>query len=113
MLDADKILSADDITIEPINLEEWGGKAFIRVMSGTERDSWEVYAQKQINSDKVNMRARLAVICLCDDKGARIFKDNQTAELAKKSSIVLDRIYEAAVKLNKIGAADLEALEKN
>lgn len=110
---SDKILSADDIKIEPIDLDEWGVKAFIRVMNGTERDSWEVYAQKQLKADKVNMRARLAAICLCNAHGERIFKDEQTAELSQKSSIVLDRIYDAAIRLNKIGAADLEALEKN
>lgn len=113
MLKADDILAAEDLKIEPIDLPEWGGSAFIRVMNGTERDSWEVYAQKQMSSDRVNMRARLAVICLCDDKGERIFKDSQAADLAKKSSIALDRVYEAAVRLNRIGAADLEALEKN
>lgn len=114
MLNANDILNSNDSTLEKISIPEWGGDAFIRTMSGGERDSWEMYAAKQLEkTNNVNLRARLASLTLCDEKGNRLFKDDQVQALSKKSAKALDRVYEAAIKLNKLSDEDIEALEKN
>ena len=113
-LSAKDILESSDQNIEPISLPEWGGDAFIRTMSGTERDSWEMYASKQMEKvNNVNIRAKLASITLCDKEGKRLFGDGQVDALSKKSAKALNRVYEAALKLNKLSDEDIEQLEKN
>lgn len=112
-LTAAAILAAEDTSTKEISIPEWGGKVFIRTMNGQERDTWEVYAQAQMQSDTVNIRARLAAICLCDDTGKRLFTNADTVKLAEKSGAALDRIYEAAVRLNGLSGEEVERIEKN
>ncbi len=115
ILTASAILQAHDLVIEKIDLPEWGGTAFVREMSGFERDGWEVYAQREIEkkAGRVNMRAKLATLVLCDADGRRLFTDEQANELAKKSSAALDRIYEAAIKVNQLTQSDVKTIEGN
>jgi len=114
MLSSDDILAFNDSTIEAISIPEWGGDAFIRTMTGVERDSWEMYAAKQMDkTNNVNIRAKLACLSLCDEKGKRLFGDGQVDALSKKSAKPLNRVYEASLKLNKLSDDDIEALEKN
>lgn len=114
MLTAAEILALNDADIQKINIPEWGGDFYIRTMTGTERDTWEVYASGQLEKDAdINIRAMLAAITLCDEKGNRIFKANQAGELAKKSASALDRIYGKSSKLNKLSEQDLKDIEKN
>lgn len=112
-LDAAGILAAQDTLTDEITVPEWGGRVFIRSMTGTERDTWEVYAQGQMSAKVVTIRARLAAICLCDASGKRLFTDADTAKLAEKSGSALDRVYEAAVRLNGLSVDEVEKIEKN
>jgi hypothetical protein len=109
-----QILDCDDSTIEPIDLPEWGVTAFIRTMTGIERDSWDVYATKELaKNTKVNIRGKIVCICLCDEDGKRLFGDGQAEALSKKNAKALNRVYDAALKLNKMRDEDIEDLEKN
>ena len=58
ILTASAILQAHDLVIEKIDLPEWGGTAFVREMSGFERDGWEAYAQREI--EKKNRAGKYA-----------------------------------------------------
>jgi hypothetical protein len=90
-------------------------------MTGRERDTFEsetvLYRPKgksEPNMDALHQsRARLCARCICDEHGARIFADSDVETLGTKSCAALDRVYEVAARLNKIGAADMEELEKN
>lgn len=112
-LSAAAILAADDITIREIKIPEWGGSVHIRTITGQERDTWEVYAQSQMSAQTVNIRARLAAISICDETGKRLFADADTSKLAEKSGVALDRIYEAAARLNGLSSEEVERIEKN
>lgn len=115
MLTADQILGSPDIAgIEKVAVPEWGGDVYVKVMTGAERDRWEL-TQSQILKDPVNLniRASLCAVTLCDEKGNRLFSDFQIDELGNKSAIVLDRIFDVARKLNKLTNDDLDELEKN
>jgi len=111
-LTAAEILAAQDIYTDEITVPEWGGRLHIRTMTGQERDTWEVYAQGQMTSKVVNIRARLAAICVADANGKRLFTDADTAKLAEKSGAALDRVYAAAVKWNGLTNDEVEKLEK-
>lgn len=118
MLTKDQILNADDLPREPVNVPEWGTGAvvYVRTMSGAERDAFEqsvLDAKRNGTTNLVNIRARLAVKVLCDEQGKRLFDDQDAEALGRKSSMVLDRVFAVAQKLNGIGPKDVEALEGN
>jgi len=114
MLSAKDILNCSDETLEKITVPEWGGDVYIRTLTGSERDGWELYYQDQLSkTNNVNVRAKLAGLTLCDETGKRLFSDGQLAQLGAKSGKALDRVYSAAIALNKISEDEIKALEKN
>ena len=124
MLTKDSILSASDLPTEEVPVPEWGGSVFIRTMSGAERDAFEQSiiegnAAKKGKTPKgdepkmVNVRAKLAVRVLVDDKGVRLFTDADAGILGSKSGKALDRVFEVAQRLCGIGDKDIEELEGN
>jgi len=104
-----RILAADDIKIEKVSIPEWGGDYFIKIISGTDRDAFEdSYAEQKMKA----FRVRFLVLCLCDEKGDRLFKDEDAKELGKKSSVVLNRVFETAWKINAFTQEAVENLGK-
>jgi len=117
MLTKDAILSAHDTKLEKVDVPEWGGSVYVRVMSGAERDAFEEECheptRKGMKLRAANIRARLAVRVVCDEGGKRVFADSDAVALGKKSSKALDRIWEAANKLSAIRETDVEDAAKN
>ncbi len=114
-LNADQILKAQDADA-PIRVDvpEWGGVVYIKVMSGAERDRFELIAEEGIKSKaQANIRASLLAATLCDESGKRIFTNNMINQLGDKSSIVIDRLFDIAQKHNKLKEEDIRELEKN
>jgi hypothetical protein len=50
---------------------------------------------------------------LCDEDGNRLFFDSEINELAKKSALALQRIFEVAQRLSGIGQVEMDSLLKN
>jgi hypothetical protein len=114
------ILAASDAKLIAHDVPDWGGTVYLRVMPGTERDHWErqrFQAKQAAQGDATacieNFRASLVVVCLCDDKGVRLFTDDDAASLGEKSGKVLDELYDVASKINGLSKADVQALVKN
>lgn len=118
MLTKEQILEADDLKREWVATPEWGKDSgvYVRTISGTERDQFETAmvqgrtANTAINLQ--NVRARLAVFCVVDEDGKRLFQDEDAAALGKKSCKALDRIFECAQRLNGMRKEDIEELGK-
>lgn len=89
-----------------------GGEVLIRVMSGTDRDSFEAgnykTVGKEVKWDMANARARLAVRCLCDAEGNRLYTDAEAPQVGEVDAVFLDAVYTAARKLNRLTAAEEE-----
>ena len=119
MLDKKAILSSDDLPREEVVVEAWGGSVWVRTLTGTERDEFEASCLKDKGKGKgrdvnmVNIRARLCVLTMCNDKGERIFYARDIEALGKKSAMCLDLIFSVAQKLNGLGASDVEDLAGN
>jgi hypothetical protein len=118
VLDRAAILGADDLPRERVACPEWGGDVFVRTLTALDRDAWEqeTYTARQAAGrigKSVNVRASLCARVICDAAGARVFSDEDIAALGAKSGRVLDRLFEVAQRLNGIGVADVEELEKN
>jgi hypothetical protein len=102
------ILAAKDTKLsEALPVPEWGGEVYIKTLSGTERDAFEdAYAENKMKA----FRCRFLVLTLSDDKGQRLFEDGDVAELGKKSSVVINRLFEAAWKHNAFTNEAVESL---
>ena len=117
ILGKDQIFSADDIKTEVVPVPEWGGEVMVRGLTGHQRDAWEetltVRNGRKVINNMTDFRARLAVLCIVDEQGKRLFHDGDVAQLASKSGAALDRIYEKAAALSGIGEQDVEDLTKD
>jgi len=117
-LSKDDILGVDDYEYEDVHIPEWGGKK-VRVcrLTGTARDAFEAEGiQQRGRSFSVNMqnlRARLLVRTLVNEKGDRLFNDQEIQKLGSKSAKVLDRIFTVAQRLSGLRTEDIESLAKN
>jgi hypothetical protein len=96
----DSILSACDVNPTPVEAPEWGGTVYVRVMSGTDRFS--------LADSQDPWLAAVLVRSICDATGARLFADTDCAAILSRSWDVLDRVYDVACKLSRIGKAGAE-----
>lgn len=111
-LTRDQILAVNDLKpfVEAVDVPEWGGTVYVRVMTGGERDAFE---GKFTRDKHNNLRAFLAVCTVCDANGVSLFKSEDVAALGEKSSAALDRVFDVALRLNRLRASDVAELEKN
>ncbi len=115
-LTRDQILSAEDITREKVPVPEWGGDVWVSVMTGTERDAFEVESLLAGGNKEVslaNMRSKLAVRCLVDEKGKKLFTAADVAALGAKCYPALERVVTVAQRLNKLNDEEMEKLKGN
>ena len=114
MLDKKAILNSNDLPQEELTIPQWGGILFVRTLSGSERDEFEQSCISKRGSDKgvnlKNIRARLAVLCICDDNGKRLFDARDIEALGKKSAKALDLVFDVAQRLNGLGAKEIDEL---
>ena len=114
VLSRSDILKADDLIRELVAVPEWGGDVFVRAMSGAERDAFEasivVTRGKDTSMNMSNIRAKLAVLTICDEIGRQLFEDEDIQALGQKSAAALQRVFEVAQKLSGIGEEAVKEL---
>lgn len=111
MLDRKAIFKAVDLDIKTVAVPEWGGDLCVRGLTARERDHFEASIGASANLD--NLRARLVVLSICDDKGERVFKDSDAIELGKKNAQVVNRLFDVARSMSGMSDEDVQELEKN
>lgn len=117
LLSADDVLGAQDFTVEPVEVPEWGGQIYVRTLSAAQRDLYEqqfvnMKTGKRIGTIK-NIRARLVVLAACNQDGEAMFTEKQIDQVGAKSAAAVDRVFDAAAKLNGLTADDVEELAGN
>jgi len=109
-----QIVGAHDLKTEDVDVPEWGGTVRIAGMTGAERDTFEesLFTGEGVNRKQnlTNLRARLVAITLVDDAGVRLFSSADIATLSAKSAAALTRCFEAAQRLNGMGAKEAEEM---
>ena len=111
VLSKDAILGATDLPLERVEVPEWSGAVYLRTMTGAERDAFD--AEVLSAPDRhINARARLVIRVLVDADGNRLFADADAEALGAKSAAALNRLFDAACRLNGFGDA-VEDAEKN
>lgn len=122
LLNKEQILSAKDQETIVLDIPEWNdqvaegevAQVMIARMSGDAKDRWESSCVgKNGGPNFANLRAKLVAAVLVDEKGNLMFDEKDVIKLGKKSAKALDRIIEAAEKLNKVSNKDYEELAKN
>lgn len=112
-LTKEQILAADDMGLLELQVPEWGGSVFIRVMTVGERDSYENEWMVNKHKGVDNFRSKFLQRVICDESGNLLFAVNEVEKLAKKSARVITRVWEAAMKHNALSDDDVEELAKN
>lgn len=110
----EQIFAADDLDMITVPVPEWGGDGavvYVKSMTGQQRYRFEL-STVDPRSGKVknlaNFRERLIAHCVCDESGDPLFAESDIPKLAKKSAVVIERLFKAARKAS--GMED-EALE--
>lgn len=111
-LTAADILGASRPAPSPVDVPEWGGVVFVRHLSAGEADDLEFALGKDAQDDH-NFRGRVIAACACDEKGNALFGEAQAGELANLGAAPAGRVYDEALRLNRIGPAGKEATAKN
>lgn len=116
LLTAEEIFAADDLTTEIVEVPEWGGAVKVKALRGDERERYEAsngYVKGDRWVPKGNAAARLVSISVVDDKGQRVFSDDDVVKLGRKSAAGLRRVVQVAQRLAGLTDADMEELEGN
>lgn len=112
-LTAEQILAADDLGLLRVEVPEWGGDVFVRVMSVGERDEYERQWIGKKETGIENFRTQYLARVLCDEKGKLLFSRDQIAALAEKSGAVMGRLFDVAMRHNKMTEEDVKELGKS
>ena len=117
ILTAADLLDATDLHRELVELPELGAAAYVREMSGIERDEWESSVSRRrggsIEVNRKNFRATLLVRCVCDENGERLFKDDQAGALGRVGAGTIGRLFDVAMRVNGISKSDQEELTES
>lgn len=93
-------------TIEAV--ETPAGTTYVRTLMVGEKDRFDVSSAKD-----GQFRARLVMACCCDEQGRPVFQDGDVHRLNDMPVHLLEPIVDAAIRLNKIGPQDAEAIRGN
>ena len=117
-LTKDQILKANILQSEAVEVTEWGGAVRVRTMTGADRDAFEASMITTLSDgtrkpNMVNMRAKLVALTVVDEAGNRVFDVNDVDRLALKSASALERVFNAAQRINGLGVQAEEIAAKN
>lgn len=116
VLSADELLTATGLPQEAVEIGSLG-IVYVRGMTGKERDAWEGTLMRgrgqERRPDTRNARARLAVRCLVDTEGTRLFTDNDAERLGNIRADYLQKIFDAAQRMSGVTDEDIEELGKS
>lgn len=108
-LTRDSILTARDGKTVEVDVPEWGGSLFVRILSGSQRDQLDGYiCAKKGTEDYAGVRALLVQLAACDGSGALLFTPADIPAISERNSIALQRVFDAAARLNGLNAGAVE-----
>lgn len=104
--------------MERVDLPEWDGFIYVREMSAKARDAFEnstvtLDANGNLEKDLTNYRAKFVVLTACDETGKLVFSMDDARWLGERQVRTVQKIFDAAQKLNGVSETAAEELEKN
>lgn len=117
LLTKEQILAAADRPFEDVSVPEWGGTVRVTVMPGVDRDRFDSELGRRRRKDGsfnvAGMSAYLCALACVDEQGKRLFTLEDVRALEEKSGVALNRVYEAAARLNGLLPDSLEGAKGN
>ena len=114
------IFNAVDSRIEEVDLTEyWGGSVFIKNLTGSERDVYEMsILEGKGDDDKINLknaRIDLVIMTTYGDSECKelLFTSEDKEKLNEKSARPLNKIFAVSQRLSGLRKEDIEELTKN
>jgi hypothetical protein len=123
LLRKSQLLEKEKLEVVKVDLSE-DEFVYVREMTGRERDNFERSLTREIRDKKGKVtdyegnirdfRAKLAVCTVCDEEGKLLLDPKDFDQLSQSMRISkLEKIVEAAQKLNAISEEDKEDMVKN
>lgn len=123
LLGKKELLEKEKPQVEKVDLGK-GDFVFVRSMTAHDRDVWERSVLKERRNSKgqlesydtvlEDLRAKLAVMTVCNEEGDLTLEQKDYVMLSRSISAArLEKIINAAQKLNGISEEDKEELVKN
>jgi hypothetical protein len=116
-LTAEDILNANDEVTRSVEVPEWGGRVWVRGLTGSERDLFEGTIiegrGRQQSVNLKNFRAKLVVASAVKSEHSkeRLFGDpSHVNRLGNKSARALQRVFDMAQELSGLNQQDVEQM---
>ena len=124
----DQIFGAQDLPKEEVFVPEWDVTVWVRGLTAAEKDDYHMGAlvlagdgtpviedgKAKLALDRLkDMRIKLVLYTTVDDKGGRIFSDDDAEKLGTKATGAIERLFEVASRLNRFSDSDAEELAGN
>jgi len=108
------ILGIEDKKIEPLDIPEWEGTVYLRIMSAQERSELEdIFIKMKANAQTGKFRKEMLKRTLVDVTGQHLISDDAVAtHVMKKNALVIESIFEKACEVNGFRERDVETLKK-
>jgi hypothetical protein len=107
----DQFLAAIDMPRESVHIPRLGD-VWVRTLTAEEREAWEVGVENGARS-RHQIRATLVAMTACDEAGTALFTLADVPALAKKPAAFILPLFDAALRLSRVSATDIDELEKN
>ena len=114
-LTLNEILAIQDCDIQSVDVKEWNGKVYVRVMNAKERSEIEELFLNVKDKKKGvgSFRKEIVKRCWVNKDGSRFVPDDATANLLmEKNSNAIETIFEASCELNGFRNKDVDTLKK-
>lgn len=108
-LTRNQILKAKDIREEWVPVPEWaeGAELLVITWSASTRDQFDNIIERMKKGGKIESRALMVALAVVDPKTKLpIFSEDDIKDLAKKNQTTMDRLFQAAYRLNPIQEVD-------
>lgn len=116
VLNKEDILSANDVELELLEVEEWGGAVYIGAMSVEERlmfdDTHCDENGKFRNLKDPNLVYDMLELTLKNEDGTKMFGRDDIKQLKSKNAKVVHKIFYKALNANYVSAEAAEVVKK-
>lgn len=115
VLTREEILAADDLPTRRVIVPEWSGReVIVRGLDARGRVDFEMAAvnvrrggaKPEVEVRSENLMARLVVLCVVNERGERVFRDEDVELLGRKSGEAVARLFAVAQELSGLGGRD-------
>jgi hypothetical protein len=108
--------AAKAVAKQPVDVSKWipESDVFVKVLTGTELDRYtDSVRQAQESKHYAKANATLVALSLCDGDGNPLATIDDVPAICDWNAKLLDKIFNAAFELNRIGVEESEQTEKN